>query len=75
MITVYGVVVLSFMMVMYALEHRDRRLILAFAVGCVLSSSYGFLSGAWPFGVVEAIWSLIAVHRYLRVVRPNPTSS
>ncbi len=35
-----------------------------FAAGCVLSSVYGFLSGAWPFGVVELIWAGVAVHRY-----------
>ena len=63
-ITLYGVVALSFMMAMYALEHRDPRYIAAFAVGCALSSSYGFLSGAWPFGVVEAIWCVIALRRY-----------
>ena len=70
MLTVYGVVVLTFMMVMYALEGRDRRFILAFALGCALSSSYGFASGAWPFGVVEAIWCAIAIHRFYR--RPAP---
>lgn len=64
MLTAYGVVVLTFMMVMYALERRDRRFVLAFAAGCALSSSYGFASGAWPFGVVEAIWCLVAVRRY-----------
>ncbi len=66
MLTVYGVVALTFMMLMYAFEHRDRRLILAFALGCALSSSYGFLSGVWPFGVVEGVWSLIAVNRFFR---------
>ncbi len=65
-LTLYGVVVLTFMMVMYAFERRDRRFILAFALGCALSSTYGFASGAWPFGVVEAIWCVIAVHRYTR---------
>jgi len=63
-LTVYGVVVLTFMMVMYALEGRDRRFVLAFAVGCALSSSYGFASGAWPFGVVEAVWCLVALRRF-----------
>jgi hypothetical protein len=65
-ITVYGVVVLVFMMLMYALERRGRIFVLAFGVGCLLSSSYGFLSGAWPFGVVEAIWAVIAVIRFAR---------
>jgi len=62
-VTVYGVCALTFMMGMYALERRGRRYVLAFAVGCLLSSAYGFLSGAWPFGVVEALWSAIAVRR------------
>jgi hypothetical protein len=65
-LTAFGVVALSFMMLMYALEARRRGFILAFAVGCVLSSAYGFASGTWPFGVVEAIWSLIALRRYVR---------
>ena len=64
-VTLFGVVAVSFMMIMYALEARGRGFILAFALGCLLSSAYGFLSGAWPFGVVEAIWSLVAVRRYL----------
>lgn len=64
-VTIYGVCAVSFMMAMYALEGRGRRFILGFAVGCLLSSAYGFLSGAWPFGVVEFIWSGIALRRYL----------
>ena len=44
--------------------HRHRRFVLLFAFGCLLSSSYGFLSGAWPFGIVELIWSGVAVQRY-----------
>jgi hypothetical protein len=69
-LTLYGVAVITFMMVMYALEGRGARFVLAFAAGCALSSSYGFLSGAWPFGVVEGIWSVIALRRYL-TVRPT----
>ncbi len=55
---------MTFMMVMYALESRGRGYVLGFAFGCVLSSIYGFLSGAWPFGVVELIWSGIALRRH-----------
>ena len=54
------------MMTMYAFEARGRWFILAFAGGCVLSSIYGFLARAWPFGVVEAIWSVIATRRWLK---------
>ncbi|MCL4474037.1 MAG: hypothetical protein M1539_01330 [Actinobacteria bacterium] len=64
MITIFGVISLTFMMLMYALEPRGRAFVLAFAMGCALSSTYGFLSGAWPFGVVEAIWCLVAIRRF-----------
>lgn len=63
-VTIYGVCAVTFMMIMYALERRDDRYIVGFAIGCVLSSVYGFLSGAWPFGVVELIWAGVAVRRY-----------
>jgi len=65
MVTIFGMCALTFMMVMYAWEHRGRRYVLGFAVGCALSSGYGFVSGAWPFGVVEVIWAVIALRRYL----------
>ena len=63
-ITAYGVGALTFMMLMYALESRGRAFILAFAAGCAASSVYGFASGAWPFGVVEGAWTVIALRRY-----------
>ena len=69
-VTVYGVAALTFMMFMYWLEHRGPRFILGFAFGCLLSSVYGFLAGAWPFGVLEAVWCLIALRRYA-AMRPG----
>jgi hypothetical protein len=69
MVTAFGVVALSFMMLMYALERRGPGFVLAFAIGCLLSSAYGFLAGAWPFGVVEAIWAVIALRRWLSASR------
>ena len=63
MLTAFGVIALTFMMLMYAFERRGREYVLAFAVGCALSSVYGFLSGAWPFGVIEAIWCGLALRR------------
>ena len=71
-VTIYGVCAVSFMMAMYALESRSRHFIAAFAIGCALSSSYGFLSGAWPFGVVEGVWTFVALRRYL-VTPTNPS--
>lgn len=71
MITAYGVIVLSFMMLMYALERHGAYFVAAFAIGCALSSSYGFLSGSWPFGVLEAIWCVVAFRRFLTTRPPS----
>lgn len=67
-LTAFGVSTLTFMMAMYALEHRNERFVVAFAAGCALSSAYGFLAGTWPFGVVEAIWTAVALGRWRRSV-------
>jgi hypothetical protein len=66
MLTLYGALAVTFMMLCYALERRDERFVLAFACGCLLSSVYGFLAGTWPFGVVEVVWAAVAVARYRR---------
>ena len=71
MLTLFGATAVTFMMVMYALERRHPNFVLAFACGCALSSAYGFLAGTWPFGVVEAIWAAVAVHRYADYRRRN----
>ena len=68
--TVYGACAVTFMMIMYALEKRGRIFILGFAFGCVLSSVYGFISGVWPFGVVELIWSAVALDRWHKAKAP-----
>jgi len=65
-ITLFGLFAVAAMLICYALEDRSRTFILAFAASCVLGSVYGFLQGAWPFGVLEAIWSLVAIRRWLR---------
>lgn len=72
-VTIYGVIAVTFMMVMYALESRSRHFIAAFALGCALSSSYGFLAGTWPFGVVEGVWTFVALRRYHSTRPPHPT--
>jgi hypothetical protein len=63
-LTLFGLLSVSAMLLFYALENRSPWFVLAFAGACALSSVYGFLQGAWPFGVVEAIWTAVAVHRW-----------
>ena len=63
-LTLFGLFAVFAMVICYALEKRSRWFILAFAVSCVLGSAYGFLQGAWPFGVVEIVWAIIAARRW-----------
>lgn len=70
-LTLFGLFAVTMMLVTYALESRSRWFILAFAVACVLGSVYGFLQGAWPFGVVEAIWAVVALGRWLQASKSN----
>ena len=66
-LTAFGLFAVAAMLVAYALEGRSPWWILAFAVACALGSVYGFLQGAWPFGVIEATWSVVALQRWQRV--------
>jgi branched-subunit amino acid transport protein AzlD len=63
-LSAFGLFAVTAMLVCYALEDRSPAFVLAFAAACGLGSVYGFMQGAWPFGVVEAIWALIALHRW-----------
>jgi hypothetical protein len=65
-LTLFGLFAVTLMMVCYALEERSPMFILGFAIACVLGSVYGFLQGAWPFGLVEAVWSAVAARRWYR---------
>jgi len=63
-LTLFGLFAVTAMLVFYALERRSPWFILAFAAACALGSAYGFLQGAWPFGIVEAVWSIVALRRW-----------
>jgi hypothetical protein len=63
-LTAFGFFAVTAMLVCYGLEKRSHWFILAFAASCLLGSTYGFLQGAWPFGLVEFVWSLVAVRRW-----------
>ncbi len=63
-LSLFGLFAVTAMLICYALEDRSHWLILAFAVACALGSAYGFLQGAWPFGLVEAVWAVVALRRW-----------
>jgi len=65
-LTAFGALAVTAMMLFYALEERAPAYLLAFAGACLAASLYGFLQGAWPFGVVELVWSGVALRRWLR---------
>ena len=64
-LTLFGLFAVSAMLICYALEDRSHWFILTFAAACSLGSTYGFLQGAWPFGLVEAIWAVVALRRWM----------
>jgi hypothetical protein len=71
-ITLFGLIAVTAMLVFYAAEARSRWCILGFAASCMLGSAYGFLQGAWPFGIVEAIWSCVALRKWWRAPAGSP---
>jgi hypothetical protein len=63
-LTLFGLFAVTAMLVFYTLESKSRWFTFAFAIACLLGSVYGFLQGAWPFGIVESIWALVALQKW-----------
>jgi hypothetical protein len=70
-LSLFGLSAVAAMLGFYALEHRSHWFVFAFAWACVLASIYGFLQGAWPFGLIEAIWSIVALRKWWLARRPG----
>ena len=70
-LTAFGLFAGTAMLVTYALEARSRWFTLAFAGSCALGSAYGFLQGAWPFGLVEGVWGIVALMKWWRCRIPR----
>jgi NADH:ubiquinone oxidoreductase subunit 6 (subunit J) len=73
MLNAFGLAAVTATLIFYALEDRSPWYILAFAGGCIASAVYAFLQGAWPFGVIEIAWTIVAVRRWVRVRSDEPT--
>ena len=71
-LTLFGVVAVTAMLVCYAAEDRSPAFVAGFAVACLAASIYGFLQGAWPFGIVEAVWAVVAAQRWWNRTRCSP---
>ena len=69
LLSLFGLFAVSAMLICYAMESRGDGWILGFAAACLLGSTYGFLQGAWPFGLVEGVWALVAARRWWRARR------
>jgi hypothetical protein len=69
-LSIFGLIAVTVMMLCYALERRSHWYVLGFAGACVLASIYGFAQGAWPFGLVEAVWALVALRRWWAAPQP-----
>jgi hypothetical protein len=72
LLSAFGLLAVTAMLVCYAMERRSRWYVFGFAVACALGSVYGFLQGAWPFGLVEAVWAIIALRRWW--LEPSPAA-
>jgi hypothetical protein len=70
-LSIFGLFAVTFTLICYVFEPRGRWYVLGFAGGCVLSSIYGFLQGAWPFGLVEIAWTLVAMRRWWQTKPAN----
>jgi len=71
MLTLFGALAVSAMLLFYTVEQRSPAFVLAFSVACLASAAYGFLQGAWPFGVVEIVWAVVALNRWRQRVQSN----
>jgi hypothetical protein len=63
-LTIFGLLAVTAMLVFYAMEDRSHWFILAFSGACAMGSAYGFLQGVWPFGIIEGIWTIVALRRW-----------
>lgn len=70
-LTLFGLFAVTFMLICYMRESRSQWWTLAFAAGCLMGSAYGFLQGAWPFGLVELAWTAVAFGKWLKLRGPS----
>ena len=64
MLTAFGTIAVSVMLVAYWQEARSKWFVLVFAAASAATATYSALVEAWPILGVEALWSLVAFMRF-----------
>ena len=64
MLTAFGSVAVSVMLLSYWLEPRSRWLILVFALGSAATAAYSGLAAVYPIMVIETLWAGVALRRF-----------
>ena len=65
MLTVFGSIVVAIMMASYWLEPRSRWYVMVFALASAGTAVYSALSEVYPITVIEAIWAVVALQRFV----------
>ena len=72
-LSAFGLFAVTAALICYAMEARSHWWTLGFVAACVLGSIYGFLQGAWPFGLVEIAWAIVSLLRWRKLTsHPRP---
>ena len=64
MLTLFGLCAVSAAVFFYAMENFSHWFVLALAVANALAGVYAFIQGAWPYGLVEIVWTLVGLWRW-----------
>ncbi|MSQ05601.1 MAG: hypothetical protein EXR54_03305 [Dehalococcoidia bacterium] len=65
MLTLFGFIAVTIMFLSYWLEGRSKWMVLLFAGGSALTSVYSALAAVYPITIVEGLWSVVALRRFL----------
>lgn len=65
MVTVFGSIAVGIMLVAYMLEPRSKWYVLLFAFASAATSVYSGLVEVYPITGIEAVWSVVALQRFI----------
>jgi len=68
-LSLFGLAAVSASLLCYVMEARSPWWTLGFAAANLAAAIYGFLQGAWPFGLIELFWMAAAFVRWRKQAR------